>query len=56
MLREKSGRVASHSLHVDGRAVDVRLPGTPLVSLHRAALALRGGGVGFYAASNFVGV
>ena len=30
MLRERSGRVASHSLHVEGRAIDLRLPGTPL--------------------------
>jgi uncharacterized protein YcbK (DUF882 family) len=55
-LRERSGRVASHSLHVDGRAIDVRLPGTPLPSLHRAALAMRGGGVGYYATSQFVHV
>jgi uncharacterized protein YcbK (DUF882 family) len=56
MLRERSGRVASHSLHVEGRAIDLRLPGTPLRSLHRAALALRGGGVGYYATSQFVHV
>lgn len=55
-LRERSGRVASHSLHVDGRAIDVRLPGTPLRGLQRAALALRGGGVGYYAQSDFVHV
>jgi uncharacterized protein YcbK (DUF882 family) len=56
MLREQSGRVASHSLHCEGRAIDVRLPGTPLPALHRAALALRGGGVGYYATSQFVHV
>jgi uncharacterized protein YcbK (DUF882 family) len=55
-LRERSGRVASHSLHCDGRAMDVRLPGTPLRSLQRVALALHGGGVGYYAASQFVHV
>jgi uncharacterized protein YcbK (DUF882 family) len=54
MLRERSGKVASHSLHVDGRAVDVRLPGTALRSLQRAALAMQRGGVGYYAASDFV--
>jgi len=56
MLRERSGRVASHSLHVDGRAIDLRLPGTPLRKVHRAALAMRGGGVGYYAVSEFVHV
>jgi uncharacterized protein YcbK (DUF882 family) len=56
VLRERSGRVASHSLHCDGRAIDVRLPGTPLRSLQRVALALQGGGVGYYAASQFVHV
>jgi uncharacterized protein YcbK (DUF882 family) len=56
MLRERSGRVASHSLHVEGRAIDVRLPGTSLDKVHRAALALRGGGVGLYRASDFVHV
>jgi uncharacterized protein YcbK (DUF882 family) len=56
MLRERSGQVASHSLHCDARAIDVRLPGTPLTTVHRAALALRGGGVGYYASSQFVHV
>jgi uncharacterized protein YcbK (DUF882 family) len=56
MLRERSGQVASHSLHCEARAIDVRLPGTPLTKLHRAALALRGGGVGYYPSSQFVHV
>jgi uncharacterized protein YcbK (DUF882 family) len=56
MLRERSGRVASHSMHIEGRAIDLRLPGTPLDTVHRAALALRGGGVGYYRASDFVHV
>ncbi len=56
MLRERSGRVASHSMHIEGRAIDLRLPGTPLDTVHRAALALRGGGVGLYRASDFVHV
>jgi uncharacterized protein YcbK (DUF882 family) len=41
---------------VDGRAIDVRLPGTPLPVLHRAAKALQRGGVGYYAQSDFVHV
>ena len=46
--------VATHSYHMEGKAVDIRLPGLPLRTLHRAALSLRAGGVGYYPASNFV--
>ncbi|HJS56806.1 MAG TPA: YcbK family protein [Vicinamibacteria bacterium] len=55
-LRAGSDGVARHSLHVDGRAIDVRLPGVRLEDLHRAALAQRGGGVGYYPSSAFVHV
>ena len=48
--------VASQSLHMQGIAIDVRIPGKPLAGLHRAALALGGGGVGYYPSSNFVHV
>jgi uncharacterized protein YcbK (DUF882 family) len=48
------GGVAKHSLHMDGRAIDVRLPGVPLADLHEAALSLRAGGVGFYPREQFV--
>lgn len=53
-LRERSSGVASGSLHMQGQAIDVRLPGVALPALRDAALALRAGGVGYYAASNFV--
>ena len=54
-LREtRGGGVASHSLHMDGRAIDVRLPGVPLAELRDAALSLRAGGVGFYPREQFV--
>lgn len=54
-LREtRSGGVAKHSLHMEGRAIDVRLPGVPLADLHEAALSLRAGGVGFYPREQFV--
>jgi uncharacterized protein YcbK (DUF882 family) len=46
--------VASHSLHVDGRAIDLYLPDRPLEDLRTAALELRAGGVGYYPTSNFV--
>lgn len=54
MLAARSGGVATRSLHLSGRAIDIRLPGMPLATLHRAALGMQAGGVGFYARSNFV--
>jgi uncharacterized protein YcbK (DUF882 family) len=57
MLRKNGGGgVATHSLHMDGKAMDVRLPGVALTDLHKAALSLKKGGVGFYPVSNFVHV
>ncbi|HJV59757.1 MAG TPA: DUF882 domain-containing protein [Albitalea sp.] len=54
-LREtRGGGVAQHSLHMEGRAIDVRLPGVPLTGLRDAALSLRAGGVGFYPHEQFV--
>jgi uncharacterized protein YcbK (DUF882 family) len=55
-LRRESGGVARHSLHLEGRAADVRLPGVKLERLREAALSLQRGGVGFYPASDFVHV
>lgn len=46
--------VAEHSLHVEGRAIDVFLPDRPLIELRGAALQLRAGGVGYYPRDNFV--
>jgi len=54
MLRQTTGGVASHSLHLEGRAVDVRLEGCDTVRLRRAALAMACGGVGYYPSSDFV--
>ena len=57
MLQKKGGGgVATRSLHMDGKAMDVRLPGVALKSLHTAALGLKKGGVGYYPVSNFVHV
>lgn len=50
----RAGGVAKRSLHMEGRAIDVRLPGVPLTALRLAALSLRGGGVGFYPREQFV--
>ena len=54
MLASMSEGVATNSLHLQGRAIDIRLPGRPLSAVRRAALVLRGGGVGYYPRSNFV--
>jgi uncharacterized protein YcbK (DUF882 family) len=54
MLRKKGSGVATKSMHMDGRAIDVRVPGVELKVLHRAALNLRSGGVGYYPRSEFV--
>lgn len=54
MLRTHSAQVAQKSLHMEGRAVDVRLTGFPSRKLQQLALANQNGGVGFYAKSDFV--
>jgi uncharacterized protein YcbK (DUF882 family) len=59
MLRERGGGhtgVASQSLHMVGKAIDIRLPGVTLDHLRSAAASLKRGGVGFYPSSNFVHV
>ena len=50
------GGVAKRSLHMQGKAVDIRLPGCGLKDLRNAALELKAGGVGYYAKSNFIHV
>lgn len=55
-LRTHGHGVAVRSLHVQAMAIDIRLPGIPTAQLRDAALALHRGGVGYYAASNFVHV
>ena len=56
MLRRLSSEVAGNSLHMQGKAMDIRLPGVPLRQLRNAALSLKRGGVGYYPASRFVHV
>jgi uncharacterized protein YcbK (DUF882 family) len=55
-LRRNSGGVARNSLHTRGQAIDIRLSGVELRDLHRAALSLHAGGVGYYANSGFIHV
>lgn len=53
-LHERSSGVAQHSLHMQGRAIDVRMAGLDCAALAAKAMELRRGGVGYYRASNFV--
>ena len=52
----RSGGVARRSLHMDGKAIDIRIPGIALADLRDAAISLKVGGVGFYSRENFVHV
>ena len=56
MLHARSSGVAEHSQHMLGKAADVRVEGVDLRYLHRAALEVSAGGVGYYPVSNFVHV
>jgi len=56
MLGKKSNGVAKRSLHMEGKAIDVRLSGVDTPRLRDAALALKAGGVGYYHKSDFVHV
>ncbi|MGE5305251.1 MAG: YcbK family protein [Alphaproteobacteria bacterium] len=55
-LRAHSNGVAEHSLHLVGKAIDIRTPGRDLAALRKTAVALKGGGVGYYPKSDFVHV
>jgi len=54
MLRKMSHGVAEHSLHMQGKAIDLRADDVSTRTLRTAALALEHGGVGYYRASDFV--
>ena len=56
MLRKNGNGVAKKSLHLQGKAVDVRLPGCSLPVLRDTAMELQGGGVGYYPRSDFIHV
>lgn len=56
LRRTRDGGVASKSLHMEGRAIDLRLPGTALTELRDAARSLQAGGVGFYPKDGFLHV
>lgn len=56
ILRSSGHGVAKESLHVQGRAIDVRLADVRTSVLRDAAIELRRGGVGYYRSSDFVHV
>ena len=53
-LRSKSGGVAKRSLHMQGKAIDIRLKGVNTNTLRDTAIALKIGGVGYYRRSDFI--
>lgn len=55
LLRKADSKgVAKKSFHMKGQAIDVRLPGTDLAKLQKAARQLQMGGVGYYPNSGFI--
>ena len=53
-LNKKSNSVARKSLHMQGKAIDIRLPGCQLADLRKAAINCQTGGVGYYPKSGFI--
>ncbi|MGE5151609.1 MAG: DUF882 domain-containing protein [Rhodospirillaceae bacterium] len=53
-LASVSRGVARDSQHMNGNAMDIRFPGTPVFKIRQAARSLQMGGVGFYPRSGFV--
>jgi uncharacterized protein YcbK (DUF882 family) len=53
-LQEHTEGVATNSMHLQGRAIDVRITGCDTARLRDAAIALQRGGVGYYPASDFI--
>ena len=53
-LHERSSGVSQRSLHMQGRAIDVRMSGVDCQDLAARAEFLQRGGVGYYRGSNFV--
>jgi uncharacterized protein YcbK (DUF882 family) len=53
-LRNKSKGVAKRSLHMQGKAIDIRLVGVNSKKLRDTAIAMKVGGVGYYRRSDFI--
>ena len=56
LLRKRGKAAAANSFHMQGKAVDIRVPRCRLSSLRRVSFNLRRGGVGYYPRSGFVHV
>ncbi|MDJ0815582.1 MAG: DUF882 domain-containing protein [Desulfobacterales bacterium] len=56
MLRKNSGGVAKKSMHMLGKAIDIRIPGYNTKKLNLKAKQMKAGGVGYYPKSDFVHV
>lgn len=54
LLRSEGHHVAKNSLHLQAKAIDIAIPGVSLDKVHRAALDLKFGGVGYYPGEGFV--
>ncbi len=54
LLRKKSSGVAKRSLHMQGKAIDIRLKGYNTRRLRELAMAMKVGGVGYYRRSDFI--
>ena len=52
--RSKSSGVAKKSLHMQGRAIDLRMEGFSTKRIRDLAASLKAGGVGYYSKSDFV--
>jgi len=53
-LHARSSGVSTHSLHMQGRAIDVRIAKVDCADLAACAQGLQRGGVGYYRSSDFV--
>ncbi len=53
-LRKMSHGVAEHSMHIEGKAIDLRSDDVGIRSIQQVALALQQGGVGYYGSADFV--
>ena len=56
MLAARSEGVAHRSLHIEGKAADIRVPGRRLWEVWQTSMEMLAGGVGFYPRSDFVHV
>jgi len=56
LLRAHSDSVARRSLHIEGRAIDLKIENRDASRIRSAAIALKAGGVGYYPDAGFVHV